>query len=382
MSLKILGYTKDCRTNTPVVYAEILMNDYLNLVGTDFDKFEIQRKRVDPKKYTRLKDDVKKGALLPGITLAIDHLKVDSFLPFVDIPNPNSSQLIDALNNCKDIYILDGLQRSYIIKDLVDEKVIFNKEQKILLEIWFEKKIEHLIYRLIVLNSGQKPMSMRHQVELLFMTLKEDIEKEIPGLEIYLEKDGTIRSQSKKFPFDRLVNGYYSFITKSPEIERDNLVVKKMNEDDVLSSKEEELNDSYNSFIKYLKFYCDIDNEFYKIYNTHTELSSFKNWLAEENTIKSFFAAVGKYASDDKKISRVDSALLKLIVELKSLNEEGSKDNDPIYLDEFKKIKGGIDSKKVNVGNGTRKLIMDGFREYFIGAGDESFLECWKMSAS
>jgi hypothetical protein len=376
MSLKIIGYTKDCRTNTPVVYAEILMNDYLEFVGDDFDKFEIQRKRVDPKKYTRLKDDIRKGALLPGITLAIDHLKVNDFIDVVH--KKKSEDLVEKLKKSKDIYILDGLQRSYIIKDLKEEKVVFQSEQKILLEIWFEKEINHLIYRLIVLNSGQKPMSMRHQVELLFMTLKKDIETEINGLEIFLERDGMIRSHAKKFPFDRIVNAYYSFITKSPEIERDNLVVKKMNEDDILSSKEDELNESYKSFVKYLKFYCELDLEFFRIYNNHPDLSSFKNWLADENTIKSFFAAIGKYTNEDKKVKRVDLALTKLINELKHT----SVNNDPIFLLEFKKIKGGIDSKKVNVGNGTRKLIMDGFREFFINEGEESFLECWKTSAS
>jgi hypothetical protein len=376
MSLNILGYTKDCRTNTPVVYAEILMNDYLNLVGHDFDKFEIQRKRVDPKKYTRLKEDVKKGALLPGITLAIDHLKVQDFIQ--DVNEKKSDNLVELLNNSKDIYILDGLQRSYIIKDLNDEKIVFNAEQKILLEIWFEKEITHLIYRLIVLNSGQRPMSMRHQVELLFNTLKTDIEKEIPGLEIFLERDGMIRSHARKFPFDRIVNAYYSFITKSPEIERDNLVVKKMNEDDILSSKEDVLNDSYSLFVKYLAFYCDLDFEFYRVYGGHATLNSFKNWLAEENTIKSFFAAAGKYSVDEKKILRLDNALKKLITDFKNANST----NDPLSLEEFKLIKGGIDSKKVNVGNGTRKLIMDGFREFFMNEGEEAFSDCWKTSAS
>jgi len=376
MSLNILGQTKDCRTNTPVVYAEILIKDYLTLVGTDIDKFEIQRKRVDPKKYTRLKKDIKKGALLPGITLALDHLKVSDYLPLLE--KGKEVDLVKALFDSNDIYILDGLQRSYIIKDLIAEGFEFNSEQKLLLEIWFEKDINHLIYRLIVLNSGQKAMSMRHQVELLFMTLKNDLEKGIEGLEIYLEREGTIRSHAKKFPFDRIVNGYYSLLTKSPEVERDNLVVKKMNEDDILSSEEEELNESYGNFVKYLRLYCEIDAEYYRIYNSHETLSSFKNWLADENTIKAFFAAVGKFSNDEKKMNRVDNSLGKLISLLKSANSTG----DPICMDEFKNIKSGIDSKKVNVGVGTRKLIMDGFREYFIGEGDESFLECWKTSAS
>src|SRR5690606_1804738 len=140
--------------------------------------------------------------------------------------------------------------RTYIINDLLNEGFIFKEDQKMLLEIWFEKEINHLIYRLIVLNSGQKPMSMRHQVELLFMTLKNSLSKDIDGLELYLEKDGQIRSKPKKFAFDRIVNAYYSFLTKSPETDRDNLVVKKLNEDDILSSTETELNENYASFKK------------------------------------------------------------------------------------------------------------------------------------
>ena len=168
MSLNIIGYTKDCRTNTNVVYAEIAINDYLSFVGDDFDRFEIQRKRQDPKKYARLKDDIKNGALLAGITLAINPSKVSEFISLVE--TKDAEGLITKLNSSDDIYILDGLQRSYIIKDLVEEGVELNSDQKILLEIWFESEIKHLIYRLIVLNSGQKPMSMRHQVELLFTT--------------------------------------------------------------------------------------------------------------------------------------------------------------------------------------------------------------------
>ena len=199
MGLQILGYTKDCRTNTNVVYAEIKISEYLDFIGDDFDRFEIQRKRQDPKKYTRLKEDIKKGALLPGITLAINPSKVSEFID--EVVNDDKKGLIDKLNKSSDIYILDGLQRTYIIKDLKDEGAEFNQDQKLLLEIWFEDKIEHLIYRLIVLNSGQKPMSMRHQVELLFTTLKTEIETEIPNLNIYVEKDGQIRSQAMKFSF-------------------------------------------------------------------------------------------------------------------------------------------------------------------------------------
>ena len=244
-TLKIIGKTKDLRTNTNVLYAEILANDYIKLVGKDFDKFEIQRKRVEPKKYSRLKSDFKEGALLPGITLAVELSKVEKYFPFIECEN--FQEVENLLNSKEEIYILDGLQRTYVINDLLNEGFVFKEDQKMLLEIWFEKEINHLIYRLIVLNSGQKPMSMRHQVELLFMTLKNNLMNDIAGLELYLEKDGQIRSKPQKFAFDRIVNAYYSFLTKSPEIDRENLVVKKLSEDDILSSTETELNENVST---------------------------------------------------------------------------------------------------------------------------------------
>lgn len=374
-SLNIISKTKDLRTNTNVLYAEILVNDYLKLVGKDFDKFEIQRKRVDPKKYSRLKNDFKNGALLPGITLAIEFSQVKKYFDLLE--SSSYDDIKDLLLKEEDIYILDGLQRTYIINDLIEEKTEFKEGQKLLLEIWFEENIEHLIYRLIVLNSGQKPMSMRHQVELLFMTLKNNLISDIDGLELYLEKDGQIRSKAKKFAFDRVVNSYYSFLTKSPEIDRDNLVVKKLNEDDILSSTETELNDNYSSFKKYLQVYSNLDSEIFRIYQNSDELSSFKNWFSEENTMKAFFAAVSKFKIDEKREARMDDALSKLKKTLESTAEK----EDILGLQQFKDIKGGIDSKKSNVGVALRKTIMDGFREYFMNEGDEAFIECLKIAA-
>jgi hypothetical protein len=375
-SLKIIGKTKDLRTNTNVLYVEILAKDYINLVGDDFDKFEIQRKRVDPKKYSRLKEDFKKGALLPAITLAIEFSQVEKYLSLIDKDDFNSIEKL--LISSEQIYILDGLQRTYIIDDLSKDGVELKDYQKLLLEIWFEKQINHLIYRLIVLNSGQKPMSMRHQVELLFMTLKNSLCKDIDGLELYVEKDNAIRSKSKKFAFDRIVNAYYSFLTKSPETDRDNLVVKKLNEDDILSSTETELNENYISFKKYLAKYCEIDEEIFRIYNNSLNLSSYKNWLSEENTMKAFFAAVSKFKIDEKREVRMDLALDKFLKTLKQSPEN----EDCLGLAEFNEIKSGIDSKKSNVGVALRKTIMDGFREYFMNEGEESFIESLKVATS
>ncbi len=377
-SLSIIGYTKDLRTNTNVLYAQISINDYIKLVGEDFDRFEIQRTRVNHSAYKRMRTDIINGALLPTITLAINPEVAKKYIDLVE--EQNEEDLKALLVDSEQIYILDGLQRTYIINDIKSEGINFRDNQKLLLEFWFENDIKHLIYRLIVLNAGQKPMSMRHQVELLFMTMQQKLQSEIADLEIYSERDETKRNKAKKLPFDRLVTAYYSFITKSTEVKRDNIIVQQMNEQTVMDSNEEDLANTFNLFINYLQHYCDMDEEVFRIYSSFQDGGerAVKNWLADENVINSFFAALSSFGNDDRKKERIEVALDKLVIKLK----ESKNGDDPLDLKQLSIVRSGINPKKINVGFETRKILMNGFKEFFREEGDITFEECWKLGAS
>lgn len=371
-SLKIIGETKDLRTNTHVLYAQIRITDYLKLVGSDFDRFDIQRKRVTPKSYKRLKVDIQKGALLPTITLAINPKVVRSFNSFL---NPrNNAEIIKRLNKPDNIYILDGLQRTHIINDIVvKEKKKLNSNQCLLLEIWFESKLPSLIYRLIVLNAGQKPMSMRHQIDLLFMTIKDQLEEEIPGLEIYKEKDGTIRNKPRKFAFDKLVTAYYSYTLKTPEVSREHIVTTKMEEASILDSDEIELENMFEDFKKYLQDYCELDEQVYRIYSDDKDNKALKNLFSEENFINSFFAVLAQYGENEKNKSRINKAITKL----KRYLRKAKPSSDPLALSEYQKYRQLIDPKVYNVGFGTRKLISTSLKEFLREEGDIDWKNCW-----
>jgi hypothetical protein len=53
-----------------------------------------------------------------------------------------------------------------------------------------------------------------------------------------------------------------------------------------------------------------------------------------------------------------------------------------LRFEQYSNIKSGIDSKKSNVGVALRKTIMDGFREYFMNEGEESFIESLKVATA
>ncbi|MEX2410034.1 MAG: hypothetical protein WD607_01460 [Candidatus Paceibacterota bacterium] len=369
-SLKILGKATDLRTNTSVIYSQISINEYFELIGENYNQFQIQRRREKHKGYKRLKKDLKKGALLPTITLAIEPSVAKYFL---DVVNSNdNSLLLKKLKGVKEnIYILDGLQRTHLIKELIDEGVDFNDNHELLLEIWVEPEITHLVYRLIVLNSGQKPMSMRHQLELLFTTMRVTLTKEIPKLEIQQEKDESRRSRPNQLPFDRIVTAYHSFLRKSPEIDKTSIVSEKMLEEKLMDESEAFITSSFQTFKIYLKKYCELDEELYRIYSTG-ELRKFRNWLADANVINSFFAAIGKL--NDTRAERIETAINVLLEKLKS----GKEGEDVINLKGYSDVKSEVaDPKQYNVGFITRKLLSVSFTEYFRDEGVTPLYQCW-----
>lgn len=371
--LQILGFNRDSRAKTNVIYALINISDYLDFIGENFDEFGIQRKRESHKGYARLKKDIKDGAIIPPITLAIRPEKVEEYDPL--LRTKQTKKLEELLENDAKPYILDGLQRTHIIKDIQEEGFSFKKKQNILLEFWFEKDMGNLIYRLIVLNSGQKPMSMRHQVELLFMTMQDKLKSDIPGLIMYNERDKKTRNDAMMFPFDRIVSGYHSFLNESPEINKGKLISEKLDAGNVITDHELMILERYTEYTDYLSKYLNLDREAYRVYEKFKEVSGAKNWLADENVVNSFFAAIGILSDEPIFKSRINNAIDKTIVDLK----KAKPGDDPFSLKEFDLIRQNFNPKQYNIGFITRKTTMNCFMEYFKGEGLLSFKKCWHL---
>ncbi|MBI9058395.1 MAG: hypothetical protein JEZ01_11590 [Labilibaculum sp.] len=371
--LNILGGNKDNRAKTHVIYALIKISDYLDFIGDKFDEFGIQRKRENHKGYARLKKDIREGAVLPPITLAVKPENVRVYSQFINPAKFN--ELAESLEKDNDIYILDGLQRTHIIKDLKEEGFVFNDEQQLMLEFWFEEDMGNLIYRLIVLNSGQKPMSMRHQVELLFMTMQDKLKEDIPGLEMFNEREKKNRTTANMFPFDRIVSGYHSLLNESPEINKGKLISEKLDSGRVITDSELVILQRYDEYTNYLKKYLKLDKEVFRIYNKYKPLTSAKNWLADENIVNSFFASIGVLSEEPIFKERIDRSIDKLIIDL----SEAAEGSDPLYLRKYDEIRQNFNPKQFNIGFITRKTVMSCFSEFFRNEGLLSFEKCWNL---
>ena len=55
--------------------------------------------------------------------------------------------------------------------------------------------------------------------------------------------------------------------------------------------------------------------------------------------------------------------------------------SDPLDIDIFDSLRLGNNPRKVNVGAATRKLLVNGFKEYFRDRGDSSLSNAWQLAS-
>jgi hypothetical protein len=235
----------DSRIGCENFIAETTIEQYLKIAPKILDNNKLQRKKVRSSKsvYSLLKDDLKKGCVIPPLVIAImdnvDFSTGDELLSYI-------YEHIDS------IIILDGLQRTYTLIAAKDEMEaegldmapLFN--QRLRLEIYTGINKFGILYRMLTLNTGQTPMTTRHQIEMLYGSLVDkDTSNEI---RLVSETEGKVNRSTNEFKFSDAIDGFTSYLY------RDELPVDRqdiLEYIDMLSnlSNEDKRTDLFISFI-------------------------------------------------------------------------------------------------------------------------------------
>lgn len=371
---EVLGTAKDLKSGANIVYCQTTPAKYLEIIGDDFQDFELQRKKENHKAYVRLQEDIKEGALLPSITLAVKHEYVAEIIEILDDKEKLKNKLSQN-NGLADI--LDGLQRTYILKELQEKGVTFVEGQTLLLEYWLEPDLKNIVYRMIVLNSGQKAMSMRHQIDLLFATTRKTIEEQVSNIELFTERDNKKRTSASKYPLSNIAGAYNAFLKSTPEQDGENIVNDNIKNNEIFESSKEQINSDFDSFIRIFKEFKEIDELAWDLYQRLSipEITDGHLWLGSENVLLGFFAAAGLLTSH-----KMEEKLYKSLEKIK--NDLGNLENDFDYFAilKYQDMIKNINAKKVNIGSARRKYIFLLFKEYFRSEGDFDFSACWDMA--
>ncbi|BBD35403.1 hypothetical protein Amn_02830 [Aminobacter sp. Y103A] len=183
------------------------------------NRFEQQRKIQGKKFYARLKKDIARGCIMPPITLAFvnkqesNNLSINSLQSFVN-------------NNIQNGYILDGMQRLNTLHDASSDQ-LFDATRPLHLNVIIAERYDLLLYRMITLNNGQKPMTARHQIEMLTKGL---LDTEQLTIQVVSEKETENTKKPGAFRQSDVAEAYTAFLTDSVNNQNSRIIESKLDE--------------------------------------------------------------------------------------------------------------------------------------------------------
>ena len=364
----------DKRINSTNLYVETTFGEYLEYASKLIDNNELQRRRVRTSKtvYSLLKSDLMKGCVMPPIVLAITSNGT------ISASNTDEEIATFISKNSNEVLILDGLQRTYTLIDAAKEIPESEKEKflqyKLRLEIYIEINKFGVLYRMLTLNTGQTPMSTRHQLEMLYSGI---LNTEIEGIKLVTEVQGKANPDDNEFIFRNVVEGFNSYMNRDelPMDRQEMLENIKMLEN---MSGENIDEDIFKDFLElYIKMFKAMRNVTSDYCISEDDLSEYEiisipfgdkvsKVFSTSQSMTGFGAAIG--IMKDKDIISSFQELEKIIKQIEEKNS--GKEWFMVFLKKMDNIRNG--SKKI--GNAQRMFFQYFYRELFNSESD-SFLE-------
>ena len=208
---------------------------------------------------------------MPPITLAFVHENIEE----VD----SGEKILDFINsNITEGYILDGMQRLNTLHSAQEEDD-FDAERPIYMNVIVASKYDLLLYRMITLNNGQKPMTVRHQVEMLTGNLLKKLlaDRSLENMEIISEKDTQSNSPRGAFKLSDVSAAYLAFLTGSAHNQNSRFIEEKL--DEILVGKVM-ASGAIDSEVSFQDVISEIDR-----FSSHVGV---KEWLRNENNLIGF----------------------------------------------------------------------------------------------
>jgi hypothetical protein len=296
------------------------LENFVPLIG----RLDIQRDALKTKFYSRLEEDITKGCVMPPITIALIH----------SFPTKNRSlKTITAYieKNITNAFVLDGIQRLSTLQR-ASNKRNFDESKKIHVNFVIAGSRDRLLYRMITLNNGQKPMSARHQIDMLadaFFDFNE------VGLKLVSEKgNGRVRAPDsfKKADF---IKGYIAYLSDSVNIDNQKIIEEKM--DELIAMK---IIDS-NITTSKIEFSNVVD-----LVNKFGESPYLKDWIRNQNNFIGFCVGAKSSAAslDKKSITSIEKSVRNFEGAFSAINTSKvnlgkvRRESVSFYIKDFEKI--------------------------------------------
>lgn len=377
MEPEIISIDVDDRIKSVAVTLRTDYGWYLSATDGAEANLEIQRDVIrDKKAYQTLRNDLAKGCVLPAVVLAINVPDFDTGALMVagDVKAEIKSILLQKLTSAQpaQVQIIDGLQRTNALRQTRDalegaQRAEF-LDRPLRVEAWVNIRFFALAYRMILLNAGQRPMSIKHQIEIISNKMADEL-GDIDGLEVIKTLDKRRRTRSGQFQLVLITQSFQAWLQGQPNVDLRNVIAEQLLADEAVDTLGESLSGAgdTNRFKEYFSWLVRLD---------HKLGQENLGFLAQDTVIQGISAAVGKATKNPRMHERLDEALAELERRTEAEGAEAA-----FAVDQFHVLRKGIDVKTRNVGEATRDLVFRAFSE-FIRSPETPMSEHWTFAAS
>lgn len=321
--LNALTKLKDNRTNCFSLIFEMTISDYLNLVEEIYkDKGGLKEQREPLKSSSAMRirkqmvKDIKAGTVLPPIVLGLIVPEND----FTSIPEKNNHQFGELLSDVKNgnLTIIDGMQRTTALTEAIEEGA--SSENQIRVEFWVSTKLNSLIYRMLVLNTGQVPWNLRRQVETVFSTMINEMKTAIPEMVVYKVDDGNRRTQGGQYHANDLIELYLAFGGRKEKVDTKERLADEFTRLDFIEATENK--DFADIFYKSLRNLTKIDIEFskYQVPDNENRFNNGKDLFKSQPARVGFITAISKKIYGRPGIEKSEEEILKSIEKVEEIS--------------------------------------------------------------
>ncbi|WP_269939235.1 hypothetical protein [Arthrobacter sp. HY1533] len=370
--MKITSRLQDNRIGAVNVLAEMSLSEYADLISDNLSKNEFQRRRVSSSKtvYALLKDDMRRGCVIPPLVLALTEESVE-----IDrLSNAELEALI--VDQASRLVILDGLQRTHTIIDLLQEIDKIDPQSSatpvgdmpVRVEVYVGLNRLGILYRMLTLNTGQTPMSLRQQIEMLYL----DYHDPESRIDLIREADNRIVKNPHEYNFKDVVEGFNAYLN------RDELPIDRTSLLENIRSLEKLSKENQDSDV-FRKYSEILDDFIFQVVDLGGDAE-----LAEDDLIGSspFGRTVNQVFKKPQAMSGLGAALGKLIDrnvfnnldEASEAIENIKMDNPEEFLVEINRSLSWLKNHTTKIGNAQRTFFTFYFRE-LLNPETDSYLD-------
>lgn len=369
--MEILDCLYDGRTKCWSILTTIRLADYLGMVENAHNNegsLEGQRAVLKTTSARRIRErmhsDIFNGAILPPVVLGKIVAKKSLPLDLFSKNNPDEriiyaktqeEQLRDFLmSNESEISIIDGMQRTAVYRELHQE--IQNRPIRV--EFWVSVDLTSIIYRMLVLNTGQIPWTVEQQINVVYKQLIREIENNTSiGRVIQINESGR-RTQAGHYQAKDLVSLYIAFSNQKIDSDPKMTIAEEFAKQDLIEAISEPHFQNY--FYKAIDLMCRLDEATY-ISSRNLEVKSiFDSQTARIGfMVAASIQILGKNGRGDKSDQEIKDSLDQLTNNINKFEIHLSQldDEQKIEFLNLKDLQRLMDERTTQIGRRQRMLF-------------------------